>query len=111
MEYVIRFLLGVLVTFIGCEIAILIMRGRIVDYRLQLKRYRESLTEPEAYVWVRVDAYRPKQDGEYLVEYVFDDRSSSPRFYAVYSYSTLDERFDHEGFRGSKILRWAELPK
>lgn len=111
MEYVFRFLFGFLVTFAGCEIAILIMRRRVTIYKHDLKFFQERLTKPESYIWVRVEDHPPERTGEYLVEYTFDDQPPSCPFYSVHAYSVIQERFEHDGFRGLKVHRWAELPK
>ena len=110
MEYVFRFLIGFLVTFAGCGVAIFILSRRIEEYKLKLRVYEESLTKPESYIWVRVEAYLPERDGYYLVEYSFES-SRNLRFHSVHGFRVSDGRFQPEGFDGLKVHRWAELPK
>ena len=110
MEYVFRFLFGFLVTFAGCEIAILLTRRRVAICKSDLKFYRERLTKPVSYIWIRVEDHYPERDGDYLVEYSFE---ANPMilFHSVHRYMVREERFQHEGFAGLKVHRWAELPK
>lgn len=110
MGYVYRFLLGFSVTFVGCEVAILIMRRRIEKYKLEVRVHRDRLTRPESYIWVNVEYHPPEHNGEYLVEYCFENYPDV-KFHSVHSFDIRENRFQHEGFHGLKVVRWAELPK
>ena len=109
MDYVFRCLFGFAMTFIGCEIAILITCIRIRNCKQELKFLRERLTKPESYVWVNAEDHLPTQNRDYLVEYCFGN--STTRFYSVHTFYVRENRFQHEGWEGLKVIRWAELPK
>lgn len=110
MEYVFRCLFGFAVTFISCEIAILITCRRIRNCKQELKFLRERITKPESYIWVDVDDRRPIHNREYLVEYCFES-CPDVRFHSVHDFNIRENRFQHEGFHGLKVVRWAELPR
>lgn len=110
MEYVFRCLFGFAMTFIGCELAILITCRRITRYKQELKLHRERLTKPESYIWVDVDDHLPVHNREYLVEYRFE-KYPDVRFHSVHDFDIRENRFQHEGFEGLKVVRWAELPR
>lgn len=117
MEYVFRFLLGFLVTWAGCFLASLIMVGRIRKRQVELNRlkfnldrYRESLTKPASHIWVDVEDRLPTHNREYLVEYCFGDFPDR-LFHSVHDFDIRENRFQHEGFRNLKVVRWAELPR
>lgn len=109
MEYVFRCLFGFAMTFIGCEIAILITCIRIRNCKQELKFLRERLTKPESYIWVNVTDRLPVHNREYLVEYHFG--SSNELFHSVHEFQIRENRFEYEGFKGLKVVRWAELPR
>lgn len=117
MEYVFRFLLGFAVTLAGSWIAILSMRRTIRENANELKKIEDeleeaenNLTEPASYIWVDVDDHRPMRNGECIVEYCFD-AYPDVRFHSVHDFYVHENRFQHEGFHGLKVVRWAELPR
>lgn len=110
MEYVFRCLFGFALTFIGCEIAILITCRRIRNCKRELKFLRERITKPESYIWVDVEDRLPVHNREYLVEYYFEEQPNA-RFHSVHDFQIRENRFQHEGFHGLKVVRWAELPR
>lgn len=117
MEYVYRFLSGFAVTLMGCMIALLSMRRTIRENANELKKIEDeleeaenNLTEPASYIWVDVDDHRPTHNGECLVEYYFET-CPDVRFHSVFDFDIRADRFQHEGFHGLKVGRWAELPR
>lgn len=110
MEYVFRCLFGFAVTFIGCEIAILITCRRIRNCKQELQFLRERITKPESYIWVNADDRRPTHNREYLVEYCYEPYPDV-RFHSVHDFKVREDRFQHEGFHGLRVVRWAELPR
>lgn len=110
MKYVFHYLFGFAATFIGCEIAILITRGRIRNCKQELKFLRERITKPESYIWVNVDDRLPTHNREYLVEYYFENFPDSV-YHSVHDFNVRENRFLYDGFRNLKVIRWAELPR
>ena len=110
MDYLFKFLIGFAVTFIGCELAILITRRGIRKNARMLEEIQNNLTKPESYIWVNVDDRRPIHNREYLVEYYFT-ACPDVRFHSVHDFYVRENRFQHEGFHGLRVVRWAELPR
>ncbi|MBO7309525.1 MAG: hypothetical protein J6V38_07845 [Kiritimatiellae bacterium] len=110
MEYVFRFLSGFAVTLMGCLIALLSMRRTIRENAHELEETEKNLTKLPSYIWVDVNDRLPISDGEYLVEYCFENYPDV-RMHAIYDFDVRLDRFQHEGFHGMKVVRWAELPR
>lgn len=110
MEYVFRFLFGFAAMSVGCWLAILIYNLRIRRCKRELTLLQDRLTKPESYIWVNVDDRLPVHNREYLVEYCFESNPNM-RFHSVHDFYIRENRFQHEGFHGLRVVRWAELPK
>ncbi len=110
MDYVFRFLFGFAVTFIGCELAILITRRGIRKNARMLEELKSNLTKPESYIWVNVEDRLPVHNRDYLVEYYFEVNPNL-RYHSVHEFQIREHRFEYDGFHGLKVVRWAELPR
>ena len=111
MEYVLRCLLsGLLFMLSGFIFGTVFWSRRERKFRERLDAARDELTEPESYIWVNVEDRLPVHDREYIVEYTFESNSNI-RFHSIHDFMIRENRFQHEGFHGLKVVRWAELPK
>lgn len=110
MEHVFSFLFGFAMTLTGCVLAILSMRRTIRENVHKLEESKNNLTKPESYIWENVDDRRPVHNREYLVEYYFET-CPTVCFHSVHDFDIRENRFQHEGFHGLTVVRWAELPR
>ena len=110
MEHVFSFLFGFAMTLTGCTLAILSMRRALRENERELEESKKNLTKPESYIWVDVNDHRPMHNREYLVEYHFES-CPDVMFHSVHDFNIRENRFQHEGFHGLTVVRWAELPK
>lgn len=111
MSYVFDFTYGFTLVLIGGALGLyIIMNGFIEEKRRELNDLNENLTKPESYIWIDCNERYPMCDGEYLVEYYFEDNVNM-RFHSVHRFDAREKRFSYEGFKELKVIRWAELPK
>ena len=110
MDYIFRCVFGFLMTFVGCEIAIMLASRRIRMKRRELEKLKASLTKPESYVWIDVTDHLPTRDGLYLIEYSFKSFQFS-RSYIVLRFCVDEQRFQNINLLDVSVIRWAELPK
>lgn len=78
-------------------------------FREKLSATKGDLTEPESYIWVNVDDRLPTRSDVYVVEYCFGDSGS--RYYSAHRFDVRENRFEYEGYKDLKVIRWAELPR
>lgn len=111
MEYVLRVLFsGLLFILAGFMFGTVFWSRWDRKLRKKSEESENNLTKPESYIWVNVDDRRPIHNREYLVEYHFES-CPDVMFHSVHDFNIRENRFQHEGFHGLTVVRWAELPK
>lgn len=111
MEYMLRCVIsGFVFILCGFMFGAVYWSYRERKFREKLNRDEIPLTDPESYIWVNANDYLPIHNREYLVEYCFE-ACPDVRFHSVHDFNIRENRFQHEGFHGLKVVRWAELPR
>lgn len=113
MENVLRVLFsGLLFILSGFMFGTAFWNHRERKHREKLDETETALTEPESYIWVKVEDRLPTHNRDYLVEYYFES-SPNLRFASVHRFNVRERRFQYENSRdfSLKVVRWAELPK
>lgn len=116
MEYVFRCLFAFAVTWVGCMLAMLIMRrslnhyiDRLEELDAEIEDRETSLSERDPHVWTNVSNGLPTCDGDYVVEFHFEGLGHS--HFAIDYFYTDEGRFENEGYKGMTVDRWAHIPK
>ena len=110
MSHAMYFITGVLFTFIVCVSMIVRMSRYVEAMERKVTEHETNLVKSKWYIWVNVDDRLPTRADDYVVEYYYGD-AVDWKYYSVHRFDPRENRFECEGFKDLKHIRWAELPK